>query len=289
MNKIGIHYAYWTNNWNVDLKKYVKKASDLGFEILEIDSAVALQLSGRKLEELKEVIKDYNIELTFAIALSKDVDISSKDTIIRDKGIAYLKRVIKRVAELEGKQLSGVIFGTWNPVITTEDIDKKAYLERSVESMKEVSKTAENLGVYCNVEAVNRFEQFIINTSEEAVEYVRLVDSPNVKVLLDTFHMNIEEGSFRESIITAGNNLGHFHIGENNRRPPGLGHLPWDEIFKALKEIHYQGHLVMEPFVLKGGNVGKDIKVWRDLSKGMNQDKEIVKALKYLVFLLNKK
>jgi D-psicose/D-tagatose/L-ribulose 3-epimerase len=116
------------------------------------------------------------------------------------------------------------------------------------------------------LEVLNRFENHVLNTAEEGVAFVREVNKPNVKVMLDTFHMNIEEDSFGAAIRAAGPLLGHFHTGENNRRVPGKGRLPWHEIGTALREIGYSGAVVMEPFVKMGGGVGSDIKVWRDLS-----------------------
>ena len=101
----------------------------------------------------------------------------------------------------------------------------------------------------------------------------RLPMLPGVYIMLDSFHMNIEEDSFREAILTAGSKLGHFHIGEANRKVPGSGRLPWKEMADALKEIGYDGTIVMEPFVRPGGRVGSDIKVWRDLSNGADDAK----------------
>jgi D-psicose/D-tagatose/L-ribulose 3-epimerase len=79
-------------------------------------------------------------------------------------------------------------------------------------------------------------------------------------LLLDTFHMNIEEDFIGDSIRSAAGYIGHFHIGETNRKTPGLGHMPWTEIADALADIEYSGRVVMEPFVRMGGSVGRDIK-----------------------------
>ena len=104
--------------------------------------------------------------------------------------------------------------------------------------------------------------------SEEGVEFVKEVDKDNVKVMLDTFHMNIEEVSIGDAIRHAGNLLGHLHTGECNRMVPGKGRMPWREIGDALQDIKYDGNVVMEPFVRMGGQVGSDIKIWRDISRG---------------------
>jgi len=107
-----------------------------------------------------------------------------------------------------------------------------------------------------------------MNTAEEAVRFVDEVDRPAVRILLDTFHMNIEEDYIPDAIHTAGKYLAHFHVGENNRKLPfdGPGSLDWRAIGKALRDVNYNGYVIAEPFVTTGGQIAKDIKVWRDLS-----------------------
>lgn len=92
-----------------------------------------------------------------------------------------------------------------------------------------------------------------------------MVDSKNVGILLDTYHMNIEENNIGDAIRTAGNKLVGLHVGENNRTAPGRGHLDWNEIYSALKDVNFSGRIVAEPFVKSGGEVGRSIYVWRDL------------------------
>ena len=138
-------------------------------------------------------------------------------------------------------------------------------LERSVDSMQKVMKSAEKYGVTVCAEAVNRFESPLINTAKEAIEYADLVGSKNIGIHLDTYHMNIEENNIGDAIRLVGSRLRHFHTGENNRTAPGRGHINWDEIFSALSEIGYKKNIVSEPFLLMGGEVGLDIRTWRDL------------------------
>ena len=149
--------------------------------------------------------------------------------------------------------------------------------------MREIVKTAEDYGVTYCVEAVNRFEGCIINTAREALDYVNDIDSPNIGVLLDTYHMNIEEVSIGDAIRLVGDRLTSFHTGENNRMAPGRGHLNWDEIFGALADINYKGRIVSEPFVMMGGEVGRDIKTWRDLVPNPTEERIDEEA----AFLLN--
>jgi len=105
------------------------------------------------------------------------------------------------------------------------------------------------------------------------VRFVKEVGCPNVEVMLDTFHMNIEEQSIAGAIRHAGSLLGHFHTGECNRMVPGQGRMPWREIGEALRDIGYQGYVVMEPFINRGGQIGRDIHVWRDIKPDITDEK----------------
>jgi D-psicose/D-tagatose/L-ribulose 3-epimerase len=289
VNKIGIYYAYWCKNWDADFYHYVKKVSELGFDICELNSDAVLAMSKNERQKVKEVSKKENIELTFCMGLANEYDISVPDKSIRENGIEYLKRNIEMIYEMGSNQLSGILYAAWNPILPEKTFDKVVYRDRSIESMKEVIETAQNYGVYCNIEVVNRYEQFILNTCNEAIEYVNMVDSPNIRILLDTYHMNIEEDSIETAIINAGDKLGHLHIGENNRKPPGRGgHLNWQELFSALAKIGYTGNIVMEPFVREGGEIGEDIRIWRNLLNGGDMDKEAKAALEFIKSIMKK-
>lgn len=123
------------------------------------------------------------------------------------------------------------------------------------------------------MEVLNRYEGYILNTCDEAIDFVDEIGSSHVKIMLDTFHMNIEEDNIAAAIRKAGSRLGHLHLGEQNRMVPGKGSLPWGEIGQALRDIQYEGAAVMEPFVMKGGTIGKEIKVWRDLIDDLSEER----------------
>lgn len=282
MNKIGIYFAYWTKDWCADYPYYIKKVANLGFDILEISTAYMLEMSKDKLDEIKKTAEENKIELTYCIGFSNDKDMASENASVRQNGIEYAKRTLEMIRCMGGKVFGGINYSSWPSTLNEGIIDKRPYIERSINSIKQVIKSAEDYGVTYCIEVVNRFEQFLLNTAAEGVAYVSEVGSPNLKLLLDVFHMNIEEDSIGEAIITAGDKLGHLHIGECNRKTPGKGHMPWDEIADALKKIGYDGRIVMEPFVKMGGEVGRDIKVWRDLSNNadmLQMDKDAKDAL----------
>lgn len=281
MNKIGIYYAYWTQQWDADFVPFVTRVKRLGFDVLEVNAGTVVRLSSRERDRLRLAAERAGLELTYCIGLPARLDPAAESAATRQAGVRFLIRCAQTLRTMGHQQLGGIIYGAW-PGRLPPGADKRHRLERSVQSMREVMPAAEDCGVYFNVEVVNRFEQFLLNTAAEAVDYVARVGSRHCRVLLDSFHLNIEEDDIRGAIRATGERLGHFHIGETNRRAPGVGRMPWREIFEALAAIDYRGAITMEPFVVPGGAVGRAIGVYRDLSGGRDRDAEAARALTFV-------
>ncbi|MBO5280956.1 MAG: sugar phosphate isomerase/epimerase [Clostridia bacterium] len=265
MNKLGIFMNFWEKNWDADHKKYIRKAAEIGFDVLEFQAQPLLEMSDDHIRSLRREADACGIELTYSLGLDRNYDVSSLDEDVRKGGVKYLQNIIRKMEVGGGTLLSGVSYAGWGVPEGTFDT-KKPYWDQSVKSMKEIIKVAEECGVTYCVEAVNRFETCLINTAKEALAYVDEIDSKNIGVLLDTYHMNIEEDNIGDAIRLVGaDKLKSFHTGDNNRRAPGRGHINWDEVFSALADIGYKGRIVSEPFVMQGGEVGRDIHVYRDL------------------------
>ena len=282
MNKVGIYYAYWTHDWDADFVPYVAKVKQLGFDVLEVNSGTVATMTPAKRKRLRDAAAEHGIELTACIGLPKKFDVAATDIATRKRGIAFLKQQAKALAETDIREIGGIVYGYWPGALPPDKPDRRPFWTRSVRSMREVMKTAEDVGVVFHMEVVNRFEQYMMNTAAEAVQYVREVGSPNCRVLLDTFHMNIEEDSFAGAIQTAGQLLGHVHLGETNRRAPGRGKIPWAEVFAGLRAIRFAGSIVMEPFLMPGGEVGRDIKIFRDLKGSLDLDEEARRACRFV-------
>lgn len=194
--------------------------------------------------------------------LSKDTDISSSNDAVRNAGIQYLKDCVKATADIGATSFSGVIYSEFarkeHVGPTPENWDNAAM------ALKEAAIYAQDFGVTIGIEPVNRYETNLINTSEQAVTLKDMIGLDNIKIHLDTYHMNIEEKSFYEATKLAGNDLIHYHLCENDRGIPGTGTVNWDDIFKALKEINYTGFAGLENFVGLDSNF--NTWVWRQLA-----------------------
>lgn len=269
--KYGIYYAYWEKEWAADYTQYVKKAEKLGFDILEIGASPLPDYSQEQIRLLRQCAKDSGVTLTAGYGPTFEHNMGSSDPAIREKASEWFKRLFEVMGQLEISKIGGALYSYW-PVDFSKSVHKEDDWKYSVEGMKKLSELAKPYQITLNLEVLNRFENPILNTAEEGVQFVTEVDRDNVKVMLDTFHMNIEETSISAAIRTAGNLLGHFHTGECNRMVPGQGRMPWREIAEALHEIQYDGSVVMEPFVRRGGQIEKDIHIWRNMKTDISEE-----------------
>ena len=289
MNKLGIFINFWENSWTVDYRKYIEKASKIGFDVLEFQAQPLLDFSDAKLSEIRKYADDCGIELTYSLGLDKAYDISSYDENVRRGGEKYLTDIMTQVHKMGGKIISGVSYAGWG--VPSYEFEREKLFENSVDSMRRLARIAEEYDITYGIEAVNRFEGVIVNTAADALRYVNAVDNAKVGILLDTYHMNIEENNMGDAIRLAGNKLVGMHTGDNNRLAPGRGHINWNEVFGALKEINFTGRIVSEPFVKTGGEVGRDIYVWRDLMDDVSEaalDKEAEYLLNFTKSMMAK-
>jgi len=271
--KFGAQRVYWCNSWSGvgEYAYYAEKIKKLGFDIIEIAVGDLLNMGDAEIDDLKALSKDLELKINSNIGPPKKYDVASSDPNVRAAGIGFFKNLMHKMDRIDSRDLIGVMYTYWPNDYS--DLDKPAIWARGVESVKTLGKAAQDLGIVLGLEVVNRFETLILNTAEEAVRFCMEVDDPNVKILLDTFHMNIEEDNLCDALRTAGNLLVGMHVGEGNRKVPGQGHLPWAEIGKTLRDIGFNGDIILEPFVLQGGEVGEAIKVFRDLSGGADEAK----------------
>ncbi len=115
-----------------------------------------------------------------------------------------------------------------------------------------------------SVEPLNRFETSFVNLASQANEIVDRVDHANCGVMLDTFHMNVEEKNLGDAIRATGKRLKHFHACENDRGAPGSGHVPWHSVAQVLQEIRYNGPVVIESFTPKVKSIARAAAIWRE-------------------------
>lgn len=258
--KLGIHAYAWCSEWNNNQLDLIDKAQKFGMDFIELplmvlDKFDSTAVGGR--------IKSLGFNACTSTVLLDDTDITSEDPEIRAQGVSFLKKCVKATSEIGATNFSGVIYSKHIRQLDGRPTERE--YTWSADSLREVADYAKELGVIIGLEPVNRYETFLINTCEQALMLKSMIDRKNVKIHLDTYHMNIEEKSFYDATILAGDDLIHYHLCENDRGIPGTGLVDWDDIFKALAKINYTGYAALESFVDCTDNM--NTWVWRQLAK----------------------
>ena len=246
---------------------------------LKAGDFVPLTTEGRA--ALRKEIEDAVLSITInGTGLRPERDVSSSDEESHKAGIKHLCHMLDLSKEMGAKLFSGIPYGLWNtrPGADDDAIEmKKERRANAIRGLKEVAKHAEEVKVVLCLEIVNRFEQYIANTAEEGIAICEEINNPYCKLLLDTFHMNIEEDYIPDAIRAASDKgyLGYIHIGEANRKIPNgekKTNIDWKAIAATIKDIGYEGPFIMEPFVLESSSSAKSISLWRAIKDGTDID-----------------
>ena len=272
--KYGVHVALWMARWPEDIAPHIRTVADLGFDGVEIS---LLGMGDEKVDFLRQLIGEVGLEVTCTTGLAKADDIASADPAIRARGLDYMRWAIDTAAGLGAALLTGVVYAPWGQFGPG---DKAARTARSAASLATLAPQLEATGVTLGLEAINRFETDLLNTAAEATALARATGSPRIGVLLDAFHMNMEEKDIGAAIRGTADHLVHFHCVENDRGVPGSGHTPWPDVFAALRDIGYDRWLTCEMFVKAGVEVSQDLNIWRPIEADPTQAAR--RALRFL-------
>ena len=263
MNKYGLELLLWTETFTAESIPLISKAKALGFTGVEIHLRYPDALP---VEEIKRALKDNAMGVSFAVIMTDEYNSISSDHEIRKRSLDYFKRCIDTAYKISGGSccIGGVNYAAAGYLTGTARTDEE--WEWSVRNFREAAVYSKDRGITLAVEPLNRFETHFLNTAADTVQFCKDVGEPNVKVHLDTYHMIREEKSFYKAIRDTGDYLGHLHACENDRGTPGTGLVQWDEVYRALNDIDYQGWIVIESFVPDIEELARVCAVWRKLS-----------------------
>lgn len=259
MKGFGVHTSMWTMNWDrAGAERAIAAAVSYKMDFLEI---ALLNPPAVDTAHSRALLEKNHMPAVCSLGLPE----SAWASVRPEAAIDFLKLAIDKTAEMGCLALSGVIFGgigerTGVPP-TQKEYDNVAY------AMTEAAKHAKLRGIELGIEAVNRYENHLINTARQAVNLIERIGMDNVFVHLDTYHMNIEEKGAANGIIDAGEHLKYIHLSESDRGTPGEGNCPWDAIYGALAAIGFKGGLAMESFVNMPPEVAYGLAVWRPVAK----------------------
>lgn len=263
-NKFGVDSFIWAESFSEKDLWIIPKAKELGFEV--IDFAISNPFTFPT-EKVKESLKETGSDCVCTTTLTEETNPISPDPAIRKNALDAMKKCVDICNELNAPILGGVNYAAWGYL--TKKPRTQDEWNWGVENMKQVAAYAKETGnVTICVECVNRFETHFLNIAEDAVAFCKATGMDNVKVHLDCFHMIREEKSFSEAVKTCGKQyLGYVHVNENDRGIPGTGLVPFKEFFEAIKEIGYDGPLVIESFDPSFEELAGNCAIWRSFAK----------------------
>jgi D-psicose/D-tagatose/L-ribulose 3-epimerase len=280
----GLELLLWTEFFRDENLGLVKKTKELGFDGIEI---LLNDLESFPVEKVKKALEDYDMNISFAVVLGDKTNSISQDENIRKNAQKYFKDCIDTAYAVSGGGcgIGGVNYAGWGYFSGTSRTDQE--WEWAVNYYRNCAHYAKDKDITLNVEPVNRFETFFLNTAADSVQFCKDVGEPNVKVHLDTYHMIREEKDFYSAIVNTGEYLGYFHACENERGIPGTGLVHWEEVYKALKDCNYRGWITIESFTPDIKSIARLTAIWRkhapsadDLARtGLTNIKEVERKI----------
>ena len=259
--KLGIHAMAWTSHWSDESLPLIDRVAALGLDFIEIP---LMDVDDVHPAPIRARLDAAGIDVVTSTVLSEATDITSSAHEVREAGVDYLRRCVDVTAELGASQFSGVIYGMHGKRPRARPGEQD--WAWSADCLARTAERAAAAGIAVGLEPVNRYESPLVNTCEQAVRLADMIGAPNVKIHLDTYHMNIEEKSWSDPVALAGDRLCHFHLCENDRGIPGTGLVDWDALFGALGKIEYEGYAGLESFVDLSEDMVAGTCVWRDLA-----------------------
>ena len=279
--KLGIHAYAWTNHWDSSQLPLFDRAARMGLDLLEVP---LMAIDDVDPAAIRAAAAAAGIGVVTSTVLDQRTDVTSSSSDVREAGVTYLKRCVDAVHGMGADLLSGVIY-VWHGKRPDQRPDEADWAH-AADCLRAVAEYATPAGVALGLEPVNRYESCLLNTGEQALQLIERIGMPNVRVHLDTYHMNVEEKDWRTPVIAAGSQLGHLHLCENDRGIPGTGLVQWDVLFGALKEIGYQGYGAMESFFSVSDDMRSGTCIWRDLAP--DGDTLVSEGLRFLKAMVAK-
>jgi D-psicose/D-tagatose/L-ribulose 3-epimerase len=258
--KIGMNLLLWTGHVTQEHFHLLPTLKKAGFDGVEIP---VLEGDPAHFKAVRKELDNAGLACTTVALVTPEANPISADAAVREAAVERLKRNIEWTATLGGQVMAGpfhsplAVFTGTGP---TEDEKKRA-----ADVLRQAAEEAQKARVMLAIEYLNRFECYFLTTAADARALVKRVNHPHFRMMYDTFHANIEEKNIPDVIAAVADSFVHVHISENDRGTPGTGHVHWDETFRALRKVGYDGWLTIEAFGRFLPALAAATRVWRDL------------------------
>lgn len=261
--KIGMHASLWAASWTREAAELaVPEAEAHGLDVIEFPLLVPEDIDAAHSRKLFE---KHGIEPTASLCLPED----KMAQLEPEKAQAFLIKALDKAHEVGTSFLGGVTYSALG--FRSGKPPSEAEYDNMVRALKPAAKHARKLGITLGIEPCNRYETHLLNSSVQALAFLEKLDEPNVTIHLDTYHMNIEEKGIGSAFRKTGEHCRYVHLSESDRGVPGTGTIDWDDMFRALRDIEFEGRLVVESFVTLPPEIAAALSVWRPVAKDRHE------------------
>jgi D-psicose/D-tagatose/L-ribulose 3-epimerase len=259
--KFGVNTFIWTavfDKSHLPLLPQIKAAGFDGVEVSMFDPATFAA------SDIRRGLEENGLECTICSVMTQGSSLISGDAAVRQRSRTRLAECAKKAAEVGAKIVAGPLYSPvgYLPGRRRNEDEWKW----CVEAYQEVGPVLSRYDVTIAIEPLNRFETYFLNIAADAVQLCDEIGHPNVGILFDTFHANIEEKDIAQGYRTVARHLKHVHTCENDRGIPGTGHVEWPAVFQALRDIKYDGWLTIESFGFALGELSAAASIWRNIA-----------------------
>jgi D-psicose/D-tagatose/L-ribulose 3-epimerase len=260
--RLGVHALVWVGGWSPeDCRRAVSATAEAGYDLIEIP---LLDPDRVDVADTRAVLDEYGISAACSLGLSPETDVSSDDATTVAAGRDLLGRALDVTKGIGADYLAGVLHGALAAYKSPPSAEGRA---NAAAAIRELCDGAAEAGITVGLEAVNRYENNMINTAEQAMSFIGDVGADNLVVHLDAYHMNIEERDFDDAFSLCGDRLGYVHVGESHRGALGTGMIDWPAFFAALDRTGYDGTITFESFssAVVDPDLSSTLRIWREL------------------------
>jgi D-psicose/D-tagatose/L-ribulose 3-epimerase len=258
--KYGVNLLLFGDTITAEIRQEFSRLKDMGFDGVEVPVFDPDRLPA---EEIRRAAEDAALELTASGALPPAARFYGDDPEALRRGEGYLRGCIRALSALGAPLICGPLYKAVGDTDATLPLDSQR--EQTVRALEPLVAEAEEAGVVFAFEPLNRFETNFINTVAAGIEFCRALDSPAAGLLLDTFHMHIEEKDSAGAIRRAAEAgvLAHFHAAENDRGVLGTGQVHWAQVGETIRSADYDSWCVMESFSQSVREIRRAVSCWR--------------------------
>ncbi|GAA3596311.1 sugar phosphate isomerase/epimerase [Kineosporia mesophila] len=262
MNALGVHALVWAGSTSpAEVEQAVRSTKEAGYDLLEFSLHDGLTMDTA---HARTTLEQAGLQVACSRGLAPDADVSSEDPAVVARGAQLLSKSLEITAAIGGTMFAGALYSAFGKAAAPLST---AGRNNVIAVLRDLAKQAAEHDITLMLEICNRYETNVINTAHDALLLADDIGADNVKIHLDTYHMNIEEADMVRPVHEVGDRLGYVHIGENHRGYLGSGHIDFTAFFHALADIDYTGPITFESFssAVVAPGLSNDLAIWRNL------------------------